>query len=173
MVDAPPDPVDTTRMAPFVAGIVAGGAALLYWITSSERNANAEAKAQQLCAGCVRAAEEGRLGDIVQYVDQPCVACLDAVEKHSSHPINKLSTIGALPAQGVDANDVPTYNCYHRDDPMQVYRSPAPIDCSSTFDGKGISPADAAPIAEQLRKDREMIRIKGNRSPMNGILAGI
>jgi hypothetical protein len=160
-------------MAPFIAGIVAGGAALLYLLTDSERKAKAEASAQQLCAGCVRAAEQGRLNDIVRYVDQPCVACLDAVEKYSSHPINKLTTIGQLPGQETDENGNVLYICYHRDDPSQSYRSPQKVDCFSLFDNHGISPAEAGPLADELRRDRELIRIKGNRSPMNGVLAGI
>ena len=158
---------------PFIAGIVAGGAAILYWITSSERNANAEAQEQQLCAGCVRAAEEGRLNDIVQYVEKPCVACLDAVEKYSGTPIAHLKQIGNLSPQMADENGNVQYNCFHRDDPSQVYRSPQQIDCHTVFDGAGISPAEAAELGDRMYKDREIIRIKGNRSPMNGILAGI
>lgn len=160
-------------MAPFIAGIVAGGAALLYWITSSERNANAEAQAQQLCAGCVRAAEEGRLNDIVRYVDKPCVACLDAVENYSGTPISHLKMIGALSPSSEDADGNIQYNCYHRNDPSQVYHSPQQIDCHSVFGGAGISPAEAYELGDRMSKDREIIRIKGNRSPMNGILAGI
>lgn len=159
-------------MAPFIAGIVAGGAALLYWITASERNANAEAQAEQLCAGCVRAAAEGRLDDIVRYIEQPCVACLDAVERYSGDTIAHLQMIGALtdPSEGADGLQ---YSCYHRNDPSQVYHSPQQIDCHSVFGGAGISPAEARELGERMRKDREIIRIKGNRSPMNGILAGI
>lgn len=157
-------------MAPFIAGIVAGGAALLYWISSSERNAKAEAQAQQLCAGCVQAATEGRFGDIVRYVDQPCVACLDAVERYPDIP--HLALIGGL-SDPSDGDGGVQYNCYHRNDPSQVYRSPQKIDCHTVFGGAGISPAEAHEIADRMTKDREMIRIKGNRSPMNGVLAGI
>jgi hypothetical protein len=159
-------------MVPFVVGIAAGGAALLYWITASERNANAEAQAQQICAGCVQAATEGRLNDIVQHIDKPCVACLDAVERYSGDPISHLSMIGALtdPSEGADGLQ---YSCYHRNDPSQVYRSPQQVNCVSMFGGAGISPANARVLAEQMRKDRELIRIKGNRSPMNGLLSGI
>ncbi len=158
-------------MAPLIAGIVAGGAAILYWITSSERNANAEAQAQQLCAGCVQAANEGRFEDIVRYVEQPCVACLDAVERYSG--VAHLTLIGGLSDPSQDPDGVLQYNCYHRDDPSQVYHSPQKIDCHAVFGGSGISPAEAKELGERMSNDRELIRIKGNRSPMNGILAGI
>ena len=146
---------------------------MLYWLSSSERNAKAAAEAEQICAGCVRAAEELRLGDIVKYVEQPCVACLDAVEKHSWTPINKLTTVGALPSQDVSEDGTVLYNCYHRFDPSQKYQSPQSLDCHTLFGGAGIHPAEARELGERMRKDREIIRIKGNRSPMNGILAGI
>ena len=159
-------------MVPFIAGIVAGGAALLYWVTSSERNANAAAQNEQICAGCVKAAQEGRLADIVRYVEKPCVACLDAVEHYSGDPIAHLKMIGALP-DPYEGADGMQYNCYHRDDPSQVYHSPQKIDCHSVFGGAGISPAEAKVLADEMNKNREIIRIKGNRSPMNGVLSGI
>jgi hypothetical protein len=158
-------------MVGFVVGIVAAGGAALYWLTSSEKEAKAKEQEREICTGCTQAAMENRLEDIVKFVEYPCRQCTTAVEQYSSPLINSLSTIGALPS--VDTYDgVQQYNCYHRNDPMQVYQSPQAIDCRPLFGGNGISPMDAKAEAERLRIAREVIRMKANR-PLAGLLSGI
>ena len=158
-------------MIGFVVGIVAAGGAALYWLTSSEKEAKAQEQEREICTGCTQAAMENRLEDIVKFVEYPCRQCTTAVEQYSSPLINSLSTIGALPS--VDTYDgVQQYNCYNRNDPMQVYHSPQEIDCRPLFGGNGISPMDAKAEAERLRIAREVIRMKANR-PLAGLLSGI